>query len=101
MEENKDKTAQQQVIDLVNIARILWQKKKVFLIMWIVTFILSCIWILPQPRYYTSEVKLAPEFGGDNMGGGLSSIASSFGINLGSVTGRDAKETNCRGRAIA
>lgn len=85
-----DKTDKQQSIDLVKIARTLWQKKKVFLKIWVITFILSCVWILPQPRYYTSEVKLAPEFGGDNMAGGLSSIASSFGVSIGGVSGQDA-----------
>lgn len=56
---------------------------------WIWTFVLSCIWILPQPRYYTCEVKLAPEMSGEDVGG-LSSIASSFGFNIGGTAGQDA-----------
>lgn len=47
-----------------------------------IVFLLSCIWILPQPRYYNSSVMVAPENSGD-MEGGLSSIASSFGLNIG------------------
>lgn len=78
------------VIDLSKIWRILWSKKKVFYKVWAITFILSCIWIFPQPRYYTCEVKLAPEMNGEDIGGGLSSIASSFGFNLGGVGGQDA-----------
>ncbi len=80
-----EETDKQQVIDLQKIVRILWSKKKLFYKVWAITFILSCVWIFPQPRYYTAEVKLAPEMSGEDMGGGLSSIASSFGVNLGSL----------------
>lgn len=73
------------VIDLSKICRILLNKKKFFCKVWAITFVLSCIWILPQPRYYTCEVKLAPEMSGEDVGGGLSSIASSFGVNLGGL----------------
>ena len=79
-----------QIIDLGRVFHTLWAKKKLFLKVWLVTFILSCIWILPQPRYYTSEVKLAPEMNGEDVGGGLSSIASSFGFNIGGIGGQDA-----------
>lgn len=88
MEEKKYQ--QQQIIDLKKIVSILWEKKKTFLKVWVVTFILSCIWILPQPRYYVCEVKLAPEMGGEDVGGSLSSIASSFGFNIGGMAGQDA-----------
>lgn len=71
------------VIDLGLIAKRLWAKKKVFLIMWPIVFALSLLWIIPQPRYYTCSVSLAPEAGGENAAGGLAGIASNFGINLG------------------
>ena len=79
-----------QVIDISKIGRLLWNRRKTFYKVWIITFILSCLWILPQPRYYTCEVKLAPEMNGEDIGGGLSSLASSFGFNLGGVGGQDA-----------
>lgn len=79
-----------QIIDISKMARTLWSKKKLFFKVWGITFVLSCIWIFPQPRYYTSEVKLAPEMSGEDVGGGLSSIASSFGFNIGGVGGQDA-----------
>ena len=85
--EHKEK---QQVIDISKIARTLWSKKKQFLKVWAITFVLSCILILPQPRYYTCDVKLAPEMDGGDLGGGLSSIASSFGFNIGGAGGQDA-----------
>ena len=84
------KTENHQIIDVTKMVRTLWSKKKLFYKVWAITFVLSCIWILPQPRYYTCEVKLAPEMSGEDIGGGLSSIASSFGFNLGGVGGQDA-----------
>lgn len=80
----------QKIIDLGKVFRTLWAERKRFYKVWIITFILSCIWILPQPRYYASEVKLAPEVSGEELGGGLSSLASSFGFNLGGMGGQDA-----------
>lgn len=81
---------QQKIIDFGKITCLLWTKKKTFLKVWIVTFILSCVWILPQPRYYVCEVKLAPEMNGEDVAGSLSSIASSFGFNIGGMAGQDA-----------
>ena len=87
MEQN---TSQQQIIDLTKIFQTLWQKRRTFIKVWIVTFVLSCIWILPQPRYYTCEVKLAPEVSGDAGIGGFAGLVSSFGINVGGSGGQDA-----------
>ena len=81
---------EQKSIDLVVIFRTLWGKRKSFYKVWVWTFVLSCIWILPQPRYYTCEVGLAPEINGDDIGGGISSIASSFGLSFNNAGGGDA-----------
>ena len=88
MEEKNSK--EQHTIDLGKVFRTLWDKKRRFVKVWIWTFVLSCIWILPQPRYYVSDVKLAPEMGGESAGGGLASIASSFGFDIGGMGGQDA-----------
>lgn len=80
----------QHTIDLGKVFRTLWSQKTRFIKVWVCTFILSCIWILPQPRYYVSDVKLAPEMSGEDVAGGLSSIASSFGVNIGGMGGQDA-----------
>ena len=79
MEEKKEKDA----IDLGLIAKILYEKRKKFFIMWPIVTALSILWIIPQPRYYNCSVSLAPESNGNDVGGGLASMASSFGINLG------------------
>lgn len=81
--DNKD------VIDLGKIFKTLLAKKKVFFYVWPIVFVLSCIWVFPKPRYYNCSVSLAPEATGEDVAGGLSSIASNFGINL-SGGGSDA-----------
>ncbi len=86
MENNKELKE----IDVRKIISHVWAKKKNFFIVWIVVFVLSCVWIFPQPRYYKASVALAPENAGEEIGGGLASIASSFGFNLGSLAGNDA-----------
>ena len=69
--------------------KLLWSKKKIFIKWWIAAFVLSCVWIFPQPRYYTAEISLAPEANGESTSS-LAGIASSFGIKLGGGTTVDA-----------
>ena len=70
-------------IDVLNQAvQILKAKKKSFIKILAVTFVLSCLIIFPQPRYYTSEVKLAPEYGSSSPAEGIGSLAASFGFDL-------------------
>lgn len=80
---------QEEVIDIIEAIKILWKQKKRIIINCSIAFVLSCLWIFPQPRTYTSEVTLAPETESIN-GGGLSSLASSFGINVGMGNATDA-----------
>lgn len=55
MEKKKD------IIDLVEIYKLLKAKKKVFFMVLPIIFALSCLWIFPEPRYYKSNVVLAPD----------------------------------------
>ncbi|MBQ8158401.1 MAG: chain-length determining protein [Prevotella sp.] len=70
-------------IDLKKMWATIRSNKKLFLKVWIITFVLACLWILPQPRYYTTTVSIAPETGEMKVGGSLASLASNFGMNLG------------------
>lgn len=77
-------------IDILAVARRVKSSKILFLKVTVLTFIVACLIIFPVPRYYNSSVVLAPEMG-DIMGkNSLSSIASSFGFNLGSSSTGDA-----------
>lgn len=88
MEEKK--TNNPEVIDLRLVVKKIWANKRLFYKTLPITFVLSCIYIFSQPRYYTSEVKLAPEME-SNMGGGtLGSLAASFGIDLSDMQTSDA-----------
>ena len=71
-------------------AQILKEKKKSYVKIWAVTFVLACLIILPQPRYYSCLVKLAPEWGSSTPAGGLGSLAESFGFDLSSMQSSDA-----------
>ena len=88
MEDNKEL----KVIDLGLIIKRIWARKKLFLIVIPIVFLLSCAYILCIPRYYTSSLSLAPEMAGSGsgMGGTLGSLASSFGIDLGNMETTDA-----------
>lgn len=56
----------------------------------LVVVILASIWIFPQPRFYKSSVSLAPETNDASAAGAMSSLASSFGFNLGGMASSDA-----------
>jgi capsular polysaccharide biosynthesis protein len=77
---NKEKNR----IDIRKIWQTMWNKRLLFLKVWVVTFLLACLWILPQPRYYTTTVSIAPETGDVKIGNNLASLASNFGMSLGS-----------------
>ena len=85
-----ESTDKRKIIDVLKLLKTVWERRKLFYKVLGITFILSCIVILPQPRYYNCEVKLAPEMSGEDIGSGFSSIASSFGFNLGGMAGQDA-----------
>lgn len=88
--ENNNQRNQQDVIDLREAIKKLWSKRKMFLTVWIITFVLACVYILPQPRVYYSKIVLAPENSGQSVSGSLAGIASSFGLNLDGNAGTDA-----------
>ena len=78
-------------IDFSEIWKRLLKNKFLFLKVWGVTIVLSCLWIFPKPRYYKCEVSIAPETSTKSGSlGSLSNIASNFGFNLGDVTTTDA-----------
>ena len=71
-------------------AQILKSRKRSYAKILALTFVLACVIIFPQPRYYTCEVKLAPEYGSGSPSEGIGSLAASFGFDLSSMQGSDA-----------
>ena len=76
------KTNSHEYIDFRLVFKTIWGKRQLFYKVLPVTFVLSCIYIVSIPRYYTSEIKLAPEMGDSGADGTLSALASSFGLDL-------------------
>lgn len=88
MEDNKKEL---KTIDVINIAKKLWARKKLFAKTLPIAFVLSCIYIVGFPRYYNTDIKLAPELGGSSIGSStLGSLASSFGFDLDNLQSNDA-----------
>lgn len=77
-------------IRISKILRIVFDNKKRFIINAVIVFVLACAYILCFPRYYRSAVSLAPETGQGASLNSLTSIASTFGIDLGGVQSTDA-----------
>lgn len=86
MEEKKEL----KVINVIDIAKKLWARKKLFAKTLPIAFVVSVIFILGFPRYYGTDIKLAPELGGTTMNSTLGSLASSFGFDLDNLQNNDA-----------
>ncbi len=81
---------QLKVIDVYDIAKKLWARKKLFAKTLSITFVIACVFIVGFPRYYTTEVRLAPELEGTSISSTLGSLASSFGFDLDNLQSNDA-----------
>ena len=91
MEEERNVNIQlSQVIDYRIVFAEILKRKRLFYKMVPVTVVVAALFILCFPRYYTTEVKLAPELDNSLSGGSLSSIAASFGFDLGDMQTSDA-----------
>lgn len=68
-------------VDYASVWSEIVKRKKLYLRVLPISFIIACILIFPQPRYYSCQVMLAPENTEDM--GDLSSLASQFGFSVG------------------
>lgn len=98
MTENKEYTqapanqeTEEQEIDLMEYVRKLWLARKTLFKAAGIAAVLGVVIALTTPRQYTVNVTLAPESG--RSGGGLSSLASMFGVG-GMSMGNDADALN-------
>ena len=87
---NESSATNADVIDLRQVFMKLWRKKHCFFITLPIAFVLSRLHILNVPRYYSSELKLAPELEASFSGGTLSNIASNFGFDISNTQTSDA-----------
>lgn len=83
-EENKNTpVAEEDEIDLIALAKTIWEHRK-FIIKTVIVFaVIGVIVALVSPPQYTASTKMVPQStGGSSRTGGLSSLASMAGINL-------------------
>ena len=88
--QQQPETADQE-IDLIELAQKLWQGRRM-IVRWCIAGALAGLVIgFSIPKEYTVTVKLAPEIqGGKTSLGGLGSLASMAGINMGNMNSADA-----------
>lgn len=70
-------------IDFGKIFQDLLRHKMLYVKVLPVAFLLAAIYALSLPNFYNCTVKLSPEMSGSKSTSGLASLASSFGVNLG------------------
>ncbi len=83
MENIEQIEAEESSIDFGKIFKDLLKHKKLYYKVLPVAFVLAAIYALGKPNFYSCTVKLSPELSSSRSTGGLMSLASSFGINLG------------------
>lgn len=92
MTENKTVAPKRKTIDFGKIYRDLLKHKRLYYIVLPLAFALSALYMLSIPNYYTCTVKLSPELSNRTSStSGLASLASSFGVKLGSGMGNSSE----------
>lgn len=88
----KQQNMQEQEIDLLELAKKVWNGRKLILKTCGCAALIGLVVGFSIPKEYTANVTLAPEStaGGKSMGGGLSALAGMAGINLGASQTADA-----------
>ena len=86
-----EKNEEESSIDFGKIFQDLLRHKMLYVKVLPVAFVLAALYALGQPNFYQCTVKLSPEMSGSRSSSGLASLASNFGVNLGSnSSGADA-----------
>jgi len=84
---NMELIEEESSIDFGKIWKDLLKHKGLYFKVLPIAFVLAAIYALSLPNYYNCTVKLSPEMSGSKSTSGLASLASSFGVNLGSAMG--------------
>lgn len=92
MEENKNTIQQPEeaAIDFAAIWQAIKKYKKLYCWTLGIAFVIATIIGFSLPKTYNCQILLAPETGGGSNLGGLSSLASAFGVSAGGGKGGDA-----------
>lgn len=91
-EENKNIIEEEESsIDFGKLFQDILKHKRLYYKVLPITFVVAAVITLGMPNYYNCTVKLSPELSGSKNVGGLASLASSFGVNLGSAIGNSTE----------
>ncbi len=82
--------AQPHVLEMGKLLKLMFEQRKMICSVCLIAAILSSAFILCIPRTYTTVTRVAPEVSGADGGGALSSLASSFGFDIGDAVSSDA-----------
>lgn len=78
-------------INITDIVNKIWPHRKMFYCVLPATLIITYLYMVCIPRYYSCTVSLAPESSGTSFSGSLGSLASSFGLgDLAKMNSSDA-----------
>ena len=88
--DTKGQAAQEQEIDLVELARKIWDSRKFLYKVCGIGAIIGIIVAFSIPKEYTATVVIAPESTGKGTSSSVSALAAMAGISLGSGNERDA-----------
>jgi len=92
MIENKTITHKKNPIDFGKIYRDFLKHKRLYYIVLPIAFVLAALYMMSIPNYYTCTVKLSPELSNRSTStSSLASLASSFGVKLGSGLGNSSE----------
>lgn len=83
-EETKQIQQQKGGIDFMHIAQLAWKHRKLYYKVLGLTFVVACIIGFSIPKTYKCEVMLAPELSSSYSSNSLMSLASSYGMRMGS-----------------
>jgi len=86
---DKNTINEEKEIDLLELGKKLWDKRKFILKVSLIGLIIGIIVAFSIPKEYTTTVILAPEAGSSGGGGNMGALAAMAGINLQQGTGRD------------
>lgn len=89
-EEKHNVEEEEQEIDLLELASKIWDSRKTILKWGAIGAVVGLVIAFSIPKEYTTTIKLAPESGNENKGGGMSGLAAMAGISLGGGGGADA-----------
>ena len=91
MEQNIQNMNEDSSIDFSKMWQSLKKHSRLYKILLPAAFLLACVYQLSLHNYYSCTVKLAPELSNKSRVGSLGSLASQFGLSLGSTSsGMDA-----------